>query len=549
MKFKQIVLGIIAGFFLFGCTEKQESQPPNIILFFSDELDPSYVSAYDGSFPTPAIDRIASEGIRFDRAYVTAPMCTPSRYSLLTGLYPGRCDHPEFLSDFPKEEPYTIGWNIYLTEKIATIPKILSKNGYFTGMIGKWHIGKLPEGTLIPEFGEEPDIDNPEINEKLRKLQDIHIDRVKKEGGFDFAKSVLWGNFDGFRVKELRFHNFPWITKGALDFLDAASKKGEPFFLYAATTAVHGPGHVDAFHRDVNYTLEGKLSGLDQYRLNPDSMIQVLSEIQGGLGHKYAGMASVDHHVKLVLKKLESLGMGDNTMVIFMADHNVEPGKTTCYEKGLKVPLIIKWPDRIKPNMISSIMVQSLDLFPTILNLVGIESQDLELDGKSIEKILSGEEKPIHDYIYSESGLVRSVSDGKYKYISFRYPKDVSEKLESGEMDYIPNTMNLKRQAHSSIAMQKYPSYFDADQLFDLENDPYEQNNLAYNLEYKDKLQEMQEVLKGYLASFDHAYHFEDTAFMHTEKYAELAEKSRAIGTEWIPWLRRDHGYIKWPPE
>ncbi|MFC2123393.1 sulfatase [Bacteroidota bacterium] len=549
MKSRSIIFFFLAGLMVFGCTEKQEYRPPNVILFFSDELDPGYVSAYDGPIPTPNIDKLASEGIRFDRAFVTAPMCTPSRFSLLTGLYPGRCDHPQFLDAYPREDPYTIAWNTYLTETIVTIPKVLSKHGYFTGMVGKWHIGRLPDDIEIPVFRDDDDLDDPVIDEKLKSLQNIHIDRVRQEGGFDYAKSVLWGNFDGFALKELRFHNFPWITKGALDFLDAASIKDQPFFLYSATTAVHGPGHVNAFQRDINYTLEGKMRDLDSYNLNPDSMMQVLSGIEGRMRHKYAGMACVDHHVKLVIQKLESLGLDDNTMVIFMADHNIEPGKTTCYEKGLKVPLIVRWPDRIQPNTISQVMVQSLDLFPTILKLAGIGSQDLKLDGKSIDRVLTGDGTAVHNYIYSESGLIRSVSDGKYKYISFRYPKSRTEQIEKGEIEYAPNYMNMERQAHSSIAMAKYPSYFDADQLFDLENDPYEQHNLAYDPEHQEILNKMQEVLLKYLSGFNHAYHFGDTAIMRSEKYSELAAKSRAIGTSYIPWLQRDHGSIIWPPE
>ena len=175
--------------------------------------------------------------------------------------------------------------------------------------------------------------------------------------------------------------------------------------------------------------------------------------------------------------------------------------------------------------------------------------QDLKLDGKSIDAVLKGDETSVHDYIYSESGLVRSVSDGKYKYIAFRYPKSVTNQLESGELDYVPNCMNLERQAHAAIAMQKYPSYFDADQLFDLEKDPYEQHNLACDPVYKETLANMQVILKEYLSDFDHAFHMGDTAFMRTEQYADMAQKSRDMGTDWIPWLRRDHGSILWPPE
>ena len=171
-------------------------------------------------------------------------------------------------------------------------------------MTGKWHVGSLPDDIVLPSLDLNADINNPETDRKLKKLQKIHVEQVKKDGGFDFAKSVLWGNFDGFPVEQLRYHNFPWITKGALDFLDAAKEKKKPFFLYSATTAVHGPGHLDAYKKDISYTLEGKIEGLDKYNLDPDSIIRAITSVPAVMRHKYAGMVSVDHHIKLVLQKL-----------------------------------------------------------------------------------------------------------------------------------------------------------------------------------------------------------------------------------------------------
>ncbi|MBR9999909.1 MAG: sulfatase-like hydrolase/transferase [Cyclobacteriaceae bacterium] len=89
---------------MFSCDGKQE-QRPNILIFFSDELSPEYLGAYGGNIPTPNLDRLASGGIRFENAYVAASMCTPSRFALMTGKFPGRCIHPDFMKAYPADEP------------------------------------------------------------------------------------------------------------------------------------------------------------------------------------------------------------------------------------------------------------------------------------------------------------------------------------------------------------------------------------------------------------------------------------------------------------
>ena len=239
------IIFVLSGLFLFtSCTEKETR--PNIVIFYSDELDPGYLSVYGDYFQSPNIDKLKDEGIKFTNAYVAAPMCTPSRFSLLTGKYPGRCVHNDFLEAYPKDEPYLIAWNTYLEGSLPTIASVLSENGYFTGMAGKWHIGKLPEDLNIPVLEKDADLDDPDVDAKLKEYQAIVSEQVRKDAGFDYTSSVLWGNFDNFPVLSLRTHNFPWITKGAIEFLQKADKKGQPFFLYVASTAVHGPGHADA---------------------------------------------------------------------------------------------------------------------------------------------------------------------------------------------------------------------------------------------------------------------------------------------------------------
>jgi len=542
----------LAGFVLMilitACNSVKDPRP-NIIIFFSDELAPEYLGAYGGEIPTPHLDKFASGAIRFDQAYVSASMCTPSRFALLTGKYPGRCIHPDFKGSYPKDIPYVIAWNTFLEGNLPTIPGILSENGYFTGMAGKWHLGKLPEGKTIPVFSPLASLEDPEVEQQLKDYQETVKSEVKRSAGFDYASSVLWGNFDGFIFESLRYHNFPWITLGAVRFLEDAKKQEKPFFLYVATTAVHGPGHADTFDRDLRYTLEGKIEEVSQYALPADSMKARLQTLPGPLRHRFAGMACLDHHFSHVMKKLKDLGLDKNTIVMFMADHNVEPGKATCYEKGIHVPFLMKWPGHFENLKDSKIFVSSVDLLPTILEIAGIPLPGATVfDGISILSGLENPDIPTRSHVYAESGLGRSVNDGRWKYIAFRYPEDRIEEMKSGKIDYAPNQLNLERQAHSSIAMEHFPHYFDADQLYDLLNDPFEQHNLAYEPAHAEKLHEMQILLQNQLSTFENYYPLGDTAFMRSDYYKPLVNNSLSIGTDYIPWLSRDHGRIVWPP-
>lgn len=543
-------------FWLFPCliiscvSKKKENNHLNIICIFSDELSLDYLVSYGGHYPTQNLYKLANEGIRFTNAYSAASMCTPSRFGLLTGQYPGRCTHPNFIRDFPSNEPYSIAWNTHIDSTVQTIARQLSNKGYITGMVGKWHVSSFPESIQLPDLHKDDDPTDPIVQKKLAMYQEIIINQVKKDAGFDYAASVLWGNFDGFPIKKLRYHNFPWITKGAVDFLELSAKSDKPFFLYVASTAVHGPHHGEMFDHDLRYTPEGLVDDVLQYQ-PPEELIK--NRIQGMSSpdsHRYSGITCLDHHVGIILNKLEELNLVKNTIIVFLSDHNIEPGKTTCYDKGFRIPMIIKWPGVIERGSVTNALTQSVDLMPTFLNVAGVNiSEDLNLDGKNLMPLLENRTDKVRENVYLESGYSRGISNGKFKYIAFRPPQDVIRQMQNGEIDYAVNILNIPYEACSQIAMEKYPGYFDQDQLYDLESDPYEQNNLADDPAYKEVLTNMQEELKIYLETFNNPFRLEEISFMKTYHYKELIRKSRALGTDWIDWLERDHGTIIWPPE
>lgn len=522
---------------------------PNFILIYTDEMQFSDLGCYGGEIPTPHIDQLAAEGLIFTSAYTTASMCTPSRYSVISGQFPGRCSAPSFLSKSPVTEPYNIAWNTWITADKLTLPRMLSKNGYITGMSGKWHIGEVPEGTVIPEIAFDASLEDPDTEAKLVQQQSVYQGLVENLAGFDDAASVVWGNFDGHLPKALQFHNFPWMVKGALTFIEKQKGGDKPFFFYFAPTAVHGPNHVADLSVDVTYTPGGRDQSLPGLNADIEKIKEEMAAVEPKTRHRYAGMAQTDHVVGLIRAKLAETGQAENTVIIFMADHNIEPGKATSFEKGIHVPMIVYWPGK-EPGRSCDALVQNTDVYPTILDAAGIEpAPDYVLDGVSMVPLFSNPEKAIREFIFAENGFTRSVNDGNNKYIALRFPEKLVTQMEKGELDHVPSYVRAWPQAHSAIAMNAFPNYFDQDHFYILKDDPYEQNNIFEAMDGSAELDVLKAALKKHLATFDHPFDLAPIPFLETEQYRKLAENDLKYDLLSIPWLSRDHGFINWPPE
>jgi len=525
-----------------------QGRKPNIIILFSDELSLDDLGCYGGDYPTPHLDALAAGGVLFTRAYSAASMCTPSRYSLLTGRYPGRCRHPGFVNAFPENVPYSIAWNTFIDASVPTLARILSRSGYMTGMVGKWHAGRLPAGIDRPAFKTDENPADPDVDARLRAEQTLLAARVMEQGGFDYAGSVIWENNDNHALEAMRVHNFPWITRSAVKFIERGAATGAPFLLYAATTAVHGPNHTLSLERDLRYTPGGRIDDVAGYGVDPEEIRRMLDQRPGVNRHRLAGVADLDAHVGRIVSALHRLGIEKETLIFFLSDHNIEPGKATAYEKGVRIPMIAHWPGVIPAGRTCGAMVQSIDLMPTALEVAGTGTA-ATFDGRSIYPLLRRPELSGREWIYIESGYTRAVTDGRFKYLAFRPPPDVVQRMERGELDYAANHLNVFKQAHSSIAMEHYPAYFQPDQLYDLQVDPYEQHNLAADPAFASVLEKLRGELARFLADFNHPFDLSVPEYMLGREYQILVRRTLAVGTGHIPWLRRDHGRIVWPPE
>ncbi|MBT5169891.1 MAG: sulfatase-like hydrolase/transferase, partial [Opitutales bacterium] len=188
---------------------------------------------------TPNINRLVANGIAFPNHYASTPVCTPSRFTVLTGMYASRAN--DYAESAARGEQVNISWNCHIDAETQNIARMLSDAGYFTGAVGKNHViaGHHKKRISIPfdRSAHEPD-----VAALLKKKQANQV-LSYQECGFDFAASLFAGNLGNrHNTEDTVFHNMDWITQGAMDFFESWQKTEKPFYLYFATTLDHGPG-------------------------------------------------------------------------------------------------------------------------------------------------------------------------------------------------------------------------------------------------------------------------------------------------------------------
>lgn len=547
------LLVLISVFVLSSCNNKNssDSEKPNILLIITDDVDFKHWSSYGDELPTPHIEHFAREGMLFYQAYTSSAACTPSRYSIMTGQYAGRCQSQVFLDKNPVNQPYLIAWNTPLSEENITLHKVMHDAGYQTGFVGKFHIGSpgFDDPDLNPDLPRiDPDLspDTEEADSLLRIYQDVLAKRVRELCGADYAAAIQWENPETLPLKAIRKHNLEYQVWGVRNFFNTLSKD-KPFFLTVNSTALHGPNIFESLLSDPEYTAEGRIEELRNIMPSRSSVFERLHDlgwkygegVEDHVNHYLAGRIYMDDQVGAIRRLLSEYGLDKNTLVIITADNNIEPGKSTVYQQGVNVPFIAWWPDHIEPGSESYDHIQFVDFLPSFAEIAGhqIESEEI-IDGRSFAKVFKGPQLMDDRFLFFEEGYTRAISNGKYKYIAMRFPEPLLDSLDAGHTKFISH-MGGKRTYHSSIAMEYYPNYFDADQLYDLEEDPYEQNNLAGDPKYDRILADMKKELGAVLETFKHPFDLNDAGFDQEDAYRNAAKRTMEEGTSWIPWWNR----------
>lgn len=496
-----INLLLLVTFFGQSCTPAPEKSPkPNIVIFYVDDLGYGDLGCYGGeTVKTPFLDSFSKTGILFTDAHSVAATCTPSRYSMLTGEHAFRHNAAILPGDAP----------LIIPEDKPTLPDMLKKAGYTTGVVGKWHLG-LGNGNvdwngtvkpgpleigfdysfLLPSTGdrvpsiylENQQVVNADANDPimvsyskklegypngldspqlLRQKADTQhsntiVNGISRIGYMSGGKKALW-----------RDEDFPTVfSEKANEFISKNSEK--PFFLYFSFHDIHVP-------RVPNEQFAGK----------------------SPMGPRGDAIMQMDWTTKQVVAHLEKLNLLENTIIIFTSDNGpvlndgyedladqlvgshkpagpYRGGKYSAFEAGTRVPMIVAWPGTIKPQT-SDALVSQIDFYRSFASLLGVNLGESEaIDSEDHLGALTGKSTKAREWMLEESYSF-SARQGNWKYIA---PIPENKK--------VPAFMANKG-VESGVGR--------IHQLYDLSKDPGEKQNLADSM--PELVQKMQEYVKG----------------------------------------------------
>jgi arylsulfatase A-like enzyme len=417
-------------------------EKPNIILFVADDLGWTDLGCYgNADVKTPNIDRLAAEGVRFTNAFVSASSCSASRASIITGQYP----HTNGVTSLTHVRKRTM-----LSPFATTLPDVLSEGGYNTAFEGKWHVA--------PYF---------------------------PTSWYGYRERLSGMLPKDFLIKS---------SDKALKFIE--DNKDNAFYLEL--------NYMDNHRDDV-----GEFSFVDDFPVDPENIavpdyytLPDWPEIRTEVAKYYSNTAKMDAMIGQVLEKLDELGLAGNTLVCFVSDNGAPfPGnKMTLYDRGIGTPLIFRMPGAISAGAVDDNLVSAIDIMPTLLEAAGSPVPD-GVQGKSLLSLATGKSaEPLRDAVFAEMTHhvkylpMRAVRTTKWKYIR-NYSDDAVGLDQCSHMAWahklceLPNQPWLKARA--------------PEELFDLENDPNEQRNLARDAAYAETLETMRNRLDEHMRQTD----------------------------------------------
>jgi N-sulfoglucosamine sulfohydrolase len=438
---------------------------PNIVLIVSDDHGRETLGCYGNPvIKTPNLDALAADGVRFTNAFCTTASCSASRSVILTGIYNhanGQYGHQHSYHHFST------------FENIKSLPVMLTKAGYLTGRIGKYHVA--PESVYK----------------------------------FDVA---LRGNS----------RSPVQMALNCRDFINSSDSK--PFFLYFCTSDPHRsgniaqdlPGRPDRFGNKA----EGGYPGVKEFKYDPKDVIVPpflpdIPECRAELAQYYQSVSRVDQGVGKLLDVIRQAGKYDNTIVIYISDNGVAfPGaKTTVYEPGIKLPCIVRRPGQKNKGIACDALINFADLAPTILDFAEALSGNNSFQGRSFKSVLEQEHPAGWDVTYASHTFheitmyypMRVVRQRRYKLIwniahglDYPFASDLwaastwQATIKAGSpKDSLRRKYYGKRTVDAYLHRPKF-------ELYDLQNDPDEVNNLANDPKYEEVLEELKAKLKAF---------------------------------------------------
>lgn len=436
LSFRFIVIVFFAGL----CSSYAQDRP-NMVIFLTDDLNQMDVGCYGNTdVRTPNMDSLAAGGMRFTKAYAVAPMCTPSRSAMFTGLYPFR--------NGSQMNHFTVKPNT------ANLPQFLKKLGYRVVIAGKTDVFPLhnfPFERIGEEFGKYAPIEN-------------RLDRKKE------TVQMIAQHFSEHPEQPICLIVAPWVP------------------------------HVPWFpNRD-----------FDPEKLKMPNYLADTKATRKALAAYYQSIGEADKMLGEVMQAIDRAGRKNNTMLMFIADQGAQfpSAKWTVYDQGLRVPMIVRWPGKVKAGATSDALVSLVDLTPTLVDLAG--GKKIEgLDGESLKNVLLNKKKDHHQYIFAETSMEPHfwynytpsrtvISNDGFHYIRNYHPgvRFIThiDKAEQNEFYFDTWVAAAENDPKISFLLNRY-SYRQPEELYNLDTDRDEFKNLAYNPAYNSKVIELEKLL------------------------------------------------------
>lgn len=475
------------------------AEPPNIIMFLIDDQNPSSIAAFGGDTYTPNLDRMAAEGMKFTRAYVSSSVCTPSRYSFLTGRFAGN-SHSKLYTEAVggRQNQGLPNFNVALERDNMNVGNILREAGYTTGFVGKFH---LTSELDFPEFykGKNKWINIPkdaspgaEASAQF-KHNELWMRRYLQALGFSWAKNVYPENVR----KPYPTHNPQWTTVAALEFIE--ENKDAPFYLHLCSTLLHGPDK--SWRKSMDHPLitgEGEVESLPEVMTPRAELLKTVAEEGLDPDSHVAGEAWIDDSLGAIFRKLKELGIDDNTLVIFAPDHGRD-GKASVFSHGAcQVPMVMRWPKGIPAGQVCEELVQNIDLVPTFFELGEAEKpKSYRIDGRSLTPLFeNGTAEDWRDHLYLEMGAARATVTKDWSYIAVRHTKEQVAAIKKASPQNLPKAMSYIGRLGIGVRGADRPGFFDEDQLYHLQRDPKEMKNLADKKAQTARLNQMRNLMQ-----------------------------------------------------
>jgi len=436
------------------------NQRPNILWYCTDQQRFDTIKALGNPHvKTPTLDQLVANGVAFTHAYCQSPICTPSRSSFMTGMFPARLHNTRNGNEsFPPYPP--------------VITKLIAESGYECGLVGKFHLQSSGYRT------------EPRLDDGYTFWKFSHAPRDDWETGHDYAEWVRerGGDLDALRQSEDRvppeLHQTTWASERSIEFIQ--QKRERPWLLSVNIYDPHPPfippkvyaDQFDAEQMPGPYFQESDLAQQEKFaKIDFQGTVKRPEEYNAKQeqAYYYAMIAQIDDQFARVLNVLEETGQKENTVIIFTSDHGEALGDHGLMLKGcrfyeglIRIPLVFSWPGRFVENVQSPALVELLDKTATIVDLCGLDQPEY-MQGKSLLPILEGKQPP----------------DEHREFVRCSYFDSLDKHFTGGSGTF--GTMYRNRRYKLSV----YHGH-ELGELYDLETDPWEFNNLWDVPEYEE---------------------------------------------------------------